>query len=294
MVLGLLFGNSYAAVNVFTCEPEWKALAKEIGGSNVSVFSATHAKQDPHHIRARPSFISKVRRADLVICSGAGLEAGWLPILIQKGSARIQPGSQGYLMAADFVKVLEIPTSVDRSMGDIHPEGNPHVHLDPRNIKLVGKELSNRLQKIDSTNANFYDERFKDFASRWDKAIVQWEANAAQLRQKSIIVHHKSFAYLISWLNLQFAGSLEPRPGIPPTASHLESLLVKIRQGQSADLIIRTAYESEEASNWLSKQTGIPAIQLPYTVGGDPEANDLFSLFDRSISLLVDTASAYQ
>ena len=131
----VLSAASFAAdnINILACEPEWASLAEELGGGHVKVFSATHAKQNPHFIRARPSLISKARRADMIMCSGAGLEAGWLPILIQKGSSRIQPGKPGYFLAADFVPVLEIPTVLDRSLGDIHPEGNPHVHLNPHN-----------------------------------------------------------------------------------------------------------------------------------------------------------------
>ncbi len=291
-ICGLLCGNAFAKVSLFACEPEWEALAKEIGGKNVEVFSATHAKQDPHHIRARPSFISKIRRADLVICSGAGLEAGWLPILIQKASARVQPGAVGYLMASDFVNILEVPTSVDRSMGDVHPEGNPHVHLNPHNILLVATELSQRLNKIDAGNIDFYNERFQKFSFRWKQAIVQWESDAASLGGTPVIVHHKSFIYLISWLNLSQKGSLEPRPGIPPTVSHLEDLLKKLKQGDPVDVIMRAPYDSAEASEWLSRQTGIPAVMMPYTVGGDSESKDLFSLFDRSITLLKQAASA--
>ncbi len=291
MLLGVLCNNAFAKVSVFACEPEWEALAQEIGGKNIKVFTATHAKQDPHHIRARPSFVSKIRRADLVICSGAGLEAGWLPVLMQKASARVQPGTDGYLMASDFVKILEIPNAVDRSMGDIHPEGNPHVHLNPHNILLVGQELLQRLNRIDAANAEFYNERFQNFSSRWQQAIVGWEKDAVPLKEQPVIVHHKSFIYLISWLNLKLVGSLEPRPGIPPTASHLESLLLKVKQGNPVNVIMRASYESAEASEWLSGQTGVPAVMMPYTVGGDNESTDLFSLFDRSISLLIQNTS---
>ena len=156
---GLFFlapAPSLAKVNVFACEPEWAALAQEIGGDKVEVFAATSAMQDPHYIRARPSLISKARRADLLLCSGASLEIGWLPILLQKASSDIQPGSVGYLMAADVVTMLEVPVVVDRSMGDVHPEGNPHVHLNPYNLMTVGEALADRLSGVDSENTSFY------------------------------------------------------------------------------------------------------------------------------------------
>ena len=147
--------NAMAVLEVFACEPEWASLASEIGGDKVKTFSATHARQDPHFIKARPSLISKVRRADLIVCSGADLEIGWLPLLLERAGADVQRGAVGNLMAYQYVPLLEIPTVVDRSLGDIHPDGNPHIHLDPRNLLLVGKELLNRLVLIDEGNSDF-------------------------------------------------------------------------------------------------------------------------------------------
>src|SRR5262245_15948011 len=159
---------AHAAVAVLTCEPEWTALAKEIGGTLVSAESATTPEQDPHYIQARPSLIAKVRKAALVVCTGADLEVGWLPLLLrQAGNAAVQPGQPGYLNAADFVELLEKPSSVDRSLGDVHPYGNPHLQMDPRNIAKVGAALADRLAMIDSANASTYQQRYKDFAARW-------------------------------------------------------------------------------------------------------------------------------
>lgn len=277
--------SAQAEVNIFACEPEWAALAREIGGDKVATFAATHARQDPHHIRARPSLIAKARRADLILCSGAGLELGWLPILLQKAGADVQPGSAGYLMASEYVPILEKPAVVDRSMGDVHPDGNPHVHLNPHNVLLVAKELTRRLQSIDTSNAGFYSDQLQDFTSRWQQAIAAWEKQASSLKGALVVVHHKAFSYLLAWLELKQVASLEPKPGIPPTTSHLEGLLQQLK-AKPADMIIRTPYESNEASEWLSEKTGTPALVLPYTIGGDAQSNDLFALFDRSINLL--------
>ena len=277
--------SSFAKVNLFACEPEWAALAEEIGGNKVEAFSATSAVQDPHYIRARPSLISKARKADLLLCSGADLEIGWLPILLQKVSSDLQPGSIGYLMATDLVAVLEIPVVVDRSMGDVHPEGNPHVHLNPHNIMLVGKSLTDRLAGIDAENASFYKDRYRDFSSRLSKAISRWESEASILKGKPVVVHHKSFTYLLDWLGMKQVGTLEPKPGIPPTTSHLKNLLRQLRN-KPAGVIIRSPSDPDDASEWLSEKTGIEAIVLPYTVGGDEQSSDLFSLFDRTIALL--------
>ena len=277
--------SSFARVNVFACEPEWAALAEEIGGDKVEAFSATSAVQDPHYIRARPSLISKARKADLLLCSGASLEIGWLPILLQKASSDLQPGSVGYLMAAEVVTMLEIPGVVDRSMGDVHPEGNPHVHLNPYNLIPIGELLADRLSGIDAENASFYKERYGDFSSRLRKAIPRWEAEASMLKGKPVVVHHKSFTYLLDWLGMEQVGTLEPKPGIPPTTSHLKSLLQKLRNSP-ADVIIRAPSDPDDGSEWLSEKTGTKAIVLPYTVGGDEQSSDLFALFDRTIALL--------
>lgn len=282
--------SSFAKVNVFACEPEWAALAEEIGGDKVEAFSATSATEDPHYIRARPSLISKARKADLLLCSGASLEIGWLPILLQKVSSDLQPGSIGYLMAADLVTMLEVPVVVDRSMGDVHPEGNPHVHLNPYNLISVGESLADRLSGIDTENASFYKDRYRDFSSRLHKAISRWESEASVLKGRPIVVHHKSVTYLIDWLEMKQVGTLEPKPGIPPTTSHLKNLLRELRISP-ADVIIRTPSDPDDASEWLSKKTGTKAIVLPYTVGGDEQSGDLFALFDRSIALLKEAYS---
>ena len=159
---------AHAAVEVLACEPEWAALATEIGGKLVNAESATTPQQDPHYIQARPSLIAKVRRAQLVVCTGADLEVGWLPLLLrQGGNAAVQPGQPGFLNAADFVELLEKPSSVDRSLGDVHPYGNPHIQTDPRNIAKVAAALADRLAMLDGANAATYKQRYEDFAQRW-------------------------------------------------------------------------------------------------------------------------------
>jgi zinc/manganese transport system substrate-binding protein len=277
---------SAAEVTVFACEPEWAALTREVGGNEVDAFSATHARQDPHHIRARPSLIARIRRADLLVCSGAGLEVGWLPILLQRGApARIQPGRPGHLMAAAHVTVLEKPAVLDRSLGDIHPEGNPHLHLDARNMIPVARELARRLGAIDSANAATYTTRADAFARAWSRSLAAWGQRAARLKGMPVIVHHKSWIYLIRWLGLDEVASLEAKPGIPPTAAHLNDVL-RLARSRSVKVILRTPYEPPEASEWLSGKTGIPALVLPYTVERDAKAGALRALFDETIALL--------
>src|SRR6266849_5629919 len=178
-----------AALNVFACEPEWAALAQELGGDRVSVYSATTALQDPHRIEARPSLIARVRSADLLICSGSELEIGWIPLLLtQSGNPRIQLGSPGYFEASQHVVRLEIPQVIDRALGDIHPGGNPHVHTDPRNIARIAPVLMERMAQIDPANADSYRSRGKSFLERWQTAIARWEQQAAPLKSVPIVV----------------------------------------------------------------------------------------------------------
>ena len=278
-----------ADLKVFACEPEWAALAEEIGGKLVKASSATNALQDPHYIQARPSLISRVRRADIVICSGAQLEIGWLPLLLNKGSnPAVMPGNPGHFLANSFVKRLGVPASIDRSQGDVHPQGNPHVQTNPHNILLIAEALAARMAELDADNASAYQNGLEHFSQRWREAILGWEARASTLRGKRVITHHKSWVYLEEWLGMEEVANLEPVPGVPPTAGHLAGLLKRFGEG-GADVIIHAPYQSEKASKWLSERTGIPEVMLPLTVGGSEGAKDLFSLFDDILDRLLKT-----
>ncbi|PIR34231.1 MAG: zinc ABC transporter substrate-binding protein [Alphaproteobacteria bacterium CG11_big_fil_rev_8_21_14_0_20_44_7] len=282
----LIAAPANAELKVFACEPEWKALAEEIGGEKVEAYSATHAMQDPHHIRAKPSLIAKMRNADLLICSGASLEIGWLPILLQKaGNAKMQQGEVGYLMASEYVDILEKPETIDRSMGDVHPEGNPHIHLNPHNILKVANELTDRLISIDEENRDYYIIQKSSFDYKWELAIRRWEKKAANLKGENVITHHKNWVYLSDWLGLNLIETLEEKSGVPPSSSHLEKVLQTARNNEIL-AILRTPYSPSDASEWLAEKTQIPALVLPFTVGGNEQANDLFSLFDETIRML--------
>jgi zinc/manganese transport system substrate-binding protein len=277
-----------AAFNVFACEPEWAALARELGGDKVSAYSATHALQDPHRIEARPSLIAKARSAQLVVCTGADLEAGWLPpVLRESGNAAVQPGRPGYFEAAQFVARLEIPVKLDRAEGDVHASGNPHIQLDPRNLLAVAGPLAKRLGELDAANAAHYAARQQAFAERMRAAIARWEKEAAPLRGMCVVAQHKSFSYLFHWLGLVEAGTLEPKPGIEPGSAHLAQLLAQAK-AQQARLIVRTPYDSPRPGEWLAERSGIPLATLPFTVDGSERAKDLFGLFDDTLAKLKD------
>lgn len=290
ILLGLAAPAARAALNVLTCEPEWAALTQELAGDLAQVSSATTALQDPHHIEARPSLLARARRADLLICTGAELETGWLPLLQREaGNARIQPGQTGYFEAARFARIIERPTALDRAQGDVHASGNPHLHLDPRNIARVADGLARRLSELDPAHAARYADRNADFQSRWTTAMARWETQAAGLRGASVVTHHRNLSYLADWLELTVIGELEPKPGMEPTANHLAELLETLK-ATPARMVLRVAYESPKASAWLASRADIPAVELPYTVGGSPGAKDLFGLFDDTLNRLLQVA----
>lgn len=283
-------GLAHAGLNVFACEAEWAELARELGGDLVKVESATTGLQDVHYIQARPSLIARVRKADLVICTGADLESSWLPLLLRKANnGNVLPGQPGFLAASEFIALLEKPEVLDRAAGDIHPFGNPHIQMDPRNIGLVAAELGKRLQALDSANEKVYAARYGDFQGRWEAAVEGWATRLQPLRGKKLVTYHRSWVYLFTWAGLIEAGTLEPKPGVPPSSSYLSGLLARL-EGQEILGIVHASYQDSRPSDWLSQRTGIPVLLLPHTVGSTPLVNDLFSMFEVLVSTLEGAA----
>ena len=289
--LALLALPAQAALRVFACEPEWGALAQELGGKLVEVSVATSALQDPHQIQAKPSLIARARNADLVVCTGAELEVGWLPLLLQQsGNAKIQAGQPGNFAAADFVRKLDVPGQLDRSQGDVHAAGNPHIQTDPRNIAQVALALATRLQQVDPAHAGEYAKAQADFAQRWQQANLRWTTQAAPLKGLAVASQHKAFVYLYDWLGLKEVAVLEPKPGVEPSASHLQAVLATLK-ATPARMVLYAAYQDPRPSDWLSKHAGIPTVKIPFTVGGSDGARDLFGLFDDTIARLLAAAA---
>ena len=279
-----------ATLSIFATVPEWGALADELGGDKVKVYVATNGLQDPHHVEAKPSLIARARAADLVVATGAELEIGWLPLVLQQaGNPAIKPGKPGYFEAAPFVTLLDKPTRLDRAEGDVHPGGDPHIQTDPRNIAKVAGPLSARLAELDSANAAFYQARYKAFAERWNAATAKWEKDAAPLKGTKVVVQHKAFTYLLAWLGLNSVAALEPKPGVEPTTAHLSEVL-EILQRDPAKMVLRAAYQSDRASQWIAERAKINAVVLPFTVGGDDAAKNLYGLFDDTIARLLKGA----
>ena len=286
LVLCLLTGPVHAKLSVFACEPEWAALTEELAGEHAKVFAATHAGQDPHYVQARPSLIARLRSADLAVCTGAELETGWMPMLQRRArNPRVLSGKPGYFEATQQVALLEKPAKLDRAEGDVHGDGNPHIQLDPRRVLEVAKALSSRLQQLDPGNIPAYESRLQGFVTQWKSSIERWQAQAEALKGKRAVVHHREWVYLLDWLGMQRAGSLEPKPGIPPNLAHLADL-----KKQQADLIILSPTNDTKPSAWLQEQTGMPVVVLPHTVGAVPDSDDLFALFDEIVRRLSKTA----
>ncbi|MGE4241229.1 metal ABC transporter substrate-binding protein [Ramlibacter sp.] len=289
LTCGALFATTSAqALNVFTCEPEWAALVKQLAPA-ADVRSATHARQDPHHIEARPSLIAQLRQADLAVCTGADLEAGWLPTLQQRsGNPRVQKGAPGMLFAADHLTLIDPRPNASASDGDVHAAGNPHAHLDPRRVLEIAEVLARRLEAVDPPGASGYRSRLAAFRTDWQARIAQWERRAAPLRGMRVAAQHSTFAYVWRWLGIEQVADLEPKPGVPPTPGHLQKIL-DAAKGAPPRAIVVSAHQDPRAGQWLAQQLGAGAtlLQLPSTVTDEPPANTLAALFDHLIERLL-------
>jgi zinc/manganese transport system substrate-binding protein len=282
-----------AKLNVFACEPEWAALTTALGGEDVEVFTATTARQDPHQIQARPALISRLRTADLAVCTGAELEIGWMPVLLRQSSnAKVQPGGPGYFEATQQVKLLEVPTRLDRAEGDIHPQGNPHVQGDPRNMQIIAAALAKRLAAIDPSHAPGYAQRGKMFDEKLAQAIQGWQKEAAPLKGVNVVIYHKEWIYLMNWLGMREVGTIEPKPSVPPGSAYLAQLLEEIPQKQ-AKMVVYSAYQDPRAPDFIAEKAKIPAVMLPFTVGGTDAARDLFGLYEDTIKRLLAGLAAH-
>lgn len=257
------------AFSVFVCEPEWGALVKALHPS-AQVFSATTHLQDPHHIEARPSLIARLRRADLAVCTGASLEVGWLPMLqARSGNAKVQDGQPGMFYAAKFVKLIgQYEGVITPFSGDVHPEGNPHFHTDPRRLLQVAAALRDRLIQLNPGEASSITTRHSQFSRALSDQLPGWEAKAVRLKGKSVLTQHATFGYLWDWLGIKSIGDLEPKPGMPPTPGHLERLRAQMSQS-AAQAIVIAQHHDKRPAQWLVQQqaTGkTPLVILPATV----------------------------
>lgn len=284
-----LVATATQALNVFACGPEWAALVRELA-PHAKVHTATHALQDPHHIEARPSLIAALRRADLAVCTGAELEAGWLPMLQQRaGNPKVQDRADGMFFASDHVELIDPqPEGGGPFAGDVHAAGNPHIHLDPHRVREVAEALARQLQALEPAQHAQYQQRWAAFDAGWKARIARWEHEAAPLRGMKVAVQHSTFAYFWRWLRIDPVADLEPKPGMPPTPGHLQGLLTRLRSAPP-DAVVSTTYQDGRSARWLAAQLGpgVPALSLPATVTDGAPAPSLAGLFDHLIGQLL-------
>jgi zinc/manganese transport system substrate-binding protein len=290
-----LAGSARAAgpLNVVTSTEDLAAIAREVGEDKVKVEALARGYQDPHFVEAKPSFILKLNKADLLIAVGRDLEIGWLPPLVtQSRNAKIQLGGDGYLDASLTARILEIPTGqITRAMGDVHPLGNPHYWLDPENGKRIARAIEQRLIALDRANAAYFAQREEDFEKRLSAAEKGWEATMAPYRGTKVVTYHRSWPNFAERFGLDVIGYVEPKPGIPPSPSHTFDVIQEMKR-QNVKIIMVEPYFDLKTPNSIGRETGAKVLEMPPSVGGEKEVTDYFKLFDYDIKLLVDAIKA--
>jgi zinc/manganese transport system substrate-binding protein len=285
IALSLMFTTSaFAGLNVLATLPWIGSAAKEIGKDKVNVTVLAKPSQDAHFLEAKPSMILAARKADIIMYDGLDLEIGYLPLVIESSkNPKLMPGKPGNLDCSQFITVLEKPTTVDRSMGDVHPLGNPHYHFLPSRVLRVAEGITRLLADADKSNASYYEANYKAFAERLHEKEKQW--HAVQLQGKKYIAYHKYFEYLADEFGFRFIGYLEPKPGIPPSAGHIEGLIETMKKEKPTAILVTPAYGMQAAES-LSAKTGVKVIVLPHDVGSMDNTGDLISFWDKINTLL--------
>jgi zinc/manganese transport system substrate-binding protein len=282
-------------LDVVTSTTDMAALAEEVGGDKITVDPIAKGYQDPHFVEAKPSFLLKLRHADLLIVVGLQLEIGWLPPLItQSGNPRIQVGAPGYLDASQFAEILDIPTGqITRAMGDVHPLGNPHYWLDPNNGRRIARGIAQKLGEMDPADSPYFQQRFQDFDRRLTAAEKTWDAEMVPYKGRKVVTYHTSWSNFAKHFGLQVVGYIEPRPGIPPTPAHTLEI-IQLMKRENVKVVVVEPYFDLKTPNSIGSATGAKVIVLLPSVGGEKQVTDYFKLFDYDINLLTQTFKATQ
>lgn len=288
LLISFLFtaDDASAKVKIVASLPDFAAIAREIGGDKVEVESLAKGYQDPHFVDTKPSYITKLNRADVLIYNGLDLEMGWLPLLVTgaRNSKISALNAEGNVDASTFItNVLEVPGGpVDRSMGDVHTRGNPHYMLDPRNGIPVAKGIAAKLSEIDPENATYYEENYENFANLLKTKIKEWDEELAPYKGTEIVSYHKNLLYLSDWAGFREVGFIEPKPGIPPTPSHVAELIKKMKS-MNVKLVIASNYYPQKTPSIIAEQTGAAFLSIPTQVGGRDGINTYIDLFDAIV-----------
>lgn len=276
-------------IKVVTTTEDLAAIAREVGGDKVQVQSLARGEQDPHFLEAKPSLILKLSQADLLVEVGLELEIGWLPALkIGARNGKILNGEPGHVDASSGIRLMEIPSGpIDRSAGDVHPQGNPHYWLDPENERQVARNIAEGLTRIDPNNQVLYDQSLAAFIKRLDAAILGWQEQLKPFAGEKIVTYHNSWPYFLKRFNLISVGEIEPKPGIPPTTAHLMKLIEVIKREQ-VKIIVMEPYFSDQAPKFIAEKTGAKVVVLPPSVAVGSGIKDTFAHFDRLVNTLAE------
>jgi len=274
-------------LKVITTLTDLASLTQEVGGDKVDVEALAKGYQDPHFVEPKPSFLLKLRNADLLVLVGLDLEIGWLPPLItQSGNGKIQPAGSGYLDASQFAEILEIPQGkVTRAEGDVHPFGNPHYWLDPNNGRRIARGIATKLGEMDPADAAYFQQRYQDFEKRLAEAEKKWDAEMAPYHGRKIVTYHRSWPNFAKHFDLDVVNYIEPRPGIPPTPSHTLEV-VNLMKRESVKIELIEPYFDLKTPNSIASMTNGKVVVMMPSVGGKPEITDYFKLFDYDINVL--------
>jgi len=290
LVLAAMLAQSGSAMrrplHVVAAYPYIGDLVEKIGKRNVRVWALARGDYNPHVIIPRPSYIAHVRRADLLVINGAQLEIGWMPPLLrQANNPAVQPGERGFLDLSRHITLIDVPTTVSREQGDIHPDGNPHFYLDPHHIPILAKAIADKLAEIDPADASYYQANYDEFAAQWEAKLKEWDSTMKALEKVRIVEYHKNYDYFLRRYNLALAGTVEPLPGIPPTSKHIEHLETLLK-ADPARFLLQDVYNPSGASEHLAGKLGMKLVLLPHDIGAVREARDVFSLFDEMVRRL--------
>jgi zinc/manganese transport system substrate-binding protein len=293
LLMGAAPARTAGPLNIVTTTEDLASIAREVAGDKATVESLSRGYQDPHFVEAKPSFVLKLNKADLLIAVGRELEIGWLPPLItQSRNAKIQPGGDGYLDASLTARILEMPTGqLTRAMGDVHPSGNPHYWLDPENGKRIAKEVADKLSALDHANASYYAQREADFEKRLTEAEARWTAMMAPYKGTKVVTYHRSWPNFADRFGLEVIGYVEPKPGIPPSPSHTIDVINAMKR-QNVKIILVEPYFDLKTPNSIARETGAKVLVMPPSVGGEKEITDYIKLFDYDLKLLTDAIKA--
>ena len=286
-------GSAAAAqIRVVATTPDLASVAREIGGDKVSVVALAKPTEDPHYVDAKPSHIVTLNRADALIEGGAELELGWLPPLLENSrNSKISAGAPGRIVASDGVKMLEIPTSFDRSKGDVHSLGNPHFMIDPVTVRIVARNIASHFAQIDPKNAATYNGNLSRFNSKLDAKYAEWQKQLAPYRGARIVTYHKDFVYFADRFGLNIVDELEPKPGIAPSPAHLAQVIGKMKAG-NAKVILVQPFQNRKTAETVARQTGATVLDTPEQPGAASNSNTYFDMMDNLVRTLANGLGA--